>query len=60
MSFTYKSIQTGKLNLSVLILILFSLLLIFSSFTAFSKAKIKISNGHNVDGFAQTHKTYYH
>jgi hypothetical protein len=54
MNFTYKSREIGQLNLSTLILISLTTLLICSSFSALSKARIEVINGHNVDGFAQT------
>ncbi|MDG1751177.1 MAG: hypothetical protein P8I03_05885 [Thalassotalea sp.] len=54
MNFTFTSVQLSKLNLSTTFLILFIALLVFSSFTALSKAKIEVINGHNAEGFART------
>lgn len=54
MSYIDIMINFYQRQLSSLILIFISILLMFCSFPALSQAKIQVINGHNVEGFART------
>lgn len=53
MNFIFKLPQLTQLKLSPVFLILFSILLVFPSFSVFSKANITVLNRNNAEGFAQ-------